>query len=175
MRAGEFTCPSLDAFTPDMLSPRDIAVDSHTTPTHLTVHLQTSKTDPFGAGVTLHLGSTGDILCPVAAVLGYLAIRPSSPGPLFLFNDGSVLSRPRLVQALHQALRAAGVDDSRFSGHSFRIGAATTAARVGLPDSLIITLGRWKSSTFARYIRTSWQDLSAVSAALATPHQMMPS
>ena len=142
MRAGEFTCPSVDALTLDMLSLRYIAVDSYTTPTHLTVLLKTSKTDLFGVGVTLHMGSTGDILCPMAVVLGLLAIRPSSPGPLFLFNDGSVLSWARLVQALHQALHAAGVGDSRFSKHSFRIGAATTPARMGLPDSLIRMLER---------------------------------
>ena len=65
MRAGEFTCPSQEAFTPDMLAPEDILLDSHTNPTHLAVHLKTSKTNPFGAGTTLHLGTTGDILCPV--------------------------------------------------------------------------------------------------------------
>ena len=174
LRAGEFTCPSQEAFTPDMLSPEHIAVDSHRAPTHMAVHLRTSKTDPFVAGTTLHLGFTGDTLCPVTAVLGYLAIHPPSPGPLLLFEDGSTLLRPRLVQALRQALHAAGVDDSQFSGHSFRIGAATTAARAGLPDSLIKTLGRWKSSTFTLYIRTPWQELSAVSAALASPHRSSP-
>ena len=169
MRSGEFTCPSLEAFSPDMLSPTDIAVDSHTAPSHLTVHLKRSKNDPFGAGTTLHLGTTGDILCPVAAILGYLALRPPAPGPLFVFGDGSPLSRPRLVQSLREVLRRAGVDVSGFSGHSFRIGAATTAARAGLSDSLIQTLGRWRSSAFMLYIRTPSQQLTAVSATLASP------
>lgn len=174
MRAGEFTCPSHEAFTPDMLSLQDLAVDSHSSPTHLAVHLKQSKTDPFGVGTTLHLGTTGDTLCPVVAMLGYLAIRPPSPGPLFIFCDGSTLSRTRLVQSLRQALSAAGVDDSKFSGHSFRIGAATTAAKVGLNDSLIKTLGRWKSSAFTLYIRTPWHQLSAVSAALVSTHSSPP-
>ena len=91
MRAGEFTCPSLESFNQGMLSPRDVSVDSHSAPTHLAVHLRQSKTDPFGAGSTLHLGATGDHLCPVVAMLAYLAIRPQSPGPLFLFQDGSTL------------------------------------------------------------------------------------
>ena len=83
---------------------------------------------------------------PVAATLGYLAIRPSLPGPLNLFQDNSPLSRPKLVKSLCHALIAAGIDDSNFNGHSFRIGAATAAARKGLCDSLIQTLGRSKSS-----------------------------
>ena len=79
MTAGEFTCPSHAAFTSDMLAPEDVAVNSHSSPTHTSVHLKRSKVDPFGAGTTIHFGATGDILCPVTAVLGYLAVRPPPP------------------------------------------------------------------------------------------------
>ena len=168
MRAGEFTCPSLQAFTPNMLAVRDIQVDSHSAPSHLSVLLRESKTDQFGAGMTIHLGATGDKLCPVVAMLGYLAIRPPSPGPLFIFKDGTSLSRQRLVQMLRQALQLAGISDTGFSGHSFRIGAATAAAQAGLNDSLIQTLGRWKSAAFNVYIRTPWQQIAAVSQSLAS-------
>ena len=75
-----------------MLSPADITVDSHMDPSCISVFLKRSKTDPFGAGLSVHVGWTGDQLCPVAAILAYLAIRPSSPGPLFVFQDGSSLS-----------------------------------------------------------------------------------
>ena len=47
-------------------------------------------------------------------------------GPYFVFRDGSVLSRERLVAQLRKNLSDAGVDSSKFAGHSFRIGAATT-------------------------------------------------
>ena len=83
LRAGEFTCPSLSAFSPGMLSREDVAVDSHANPSVMTVTLKHSKTDPFGAGVTIFLGKTGDILCPVSAMLGYLATATSTSGPLF--------------------------------------------------------------------------------------------
>ena len=57
--AGEFTCPSRRAYNSDMLSPRDISVDSHEQPTVVSVHLRRSKIDPFGDGVTIYLGRTG--------------------------------------------------------------------------------------------------------------------
>ena len=128
-------------------------------------HLRQSKTDQFGAGMTLYLGRTGDKLCPVAAVLAYLAIRPSSAGPLFICADGSTLSRPKLVRYLRQTLQVAGIDATLFSGHSFQIGVAT-AARQGLSDSLIQTFGRWKSSAFTSYIRIPPQNLASISSAL---------
>ena len=44
------------------------------------------------------------------------------------------------------ALARAGIDSSRYSGHSFRIGAATTAAQVGIGDATIKAMGRWSLS-----------------------------
>lgn len=71
------------------------------------------------------------------------------------------------LQGRFHPVDATGVDYSCFSRHSFRIGAATTAARMGVSDSLIWTLGRWKSSAFTSYIRTPWHRLTAVSSTLA--------
>ena len=96
LRAGEFTCPSTSAFTSRMLARADISVDSRENPSYLTVLLRQIKTDLFSNGVTIHLHRIDDVLCPVAVVLAYLAIRPPEPGPLFLFRNGSTLSRPRL-------------------------------------------------------------------------------
>ena len=46
-----------------------------------------------------------------------------------------------------------GLASKDYAGHSFRIGAATTAAHQGIHDSLIKTLGRWESAAYTRYIR----------------------
>ena len=84
----------------------------------------------------------GNVLCPVAAVLAYLAIRPQAPGPLFVFKDGSYLTREHLMAHLCVGLCQAGLEADRYSGHSFRIGAATTAAQAGVEDSFIKMLGQ---------------------------------
>jgi hypothetical protein len=70
-------------------------------------------------------------------MLGYLAYRPSDPGFLFLFQDGSTLSRPPPLSRAASALQIAGVTMVGYSGHSFWIGAATTVAQLGLSNSLI--------------------------------------
>ena len=70
-----------------------------------------------------------------------------------MFPDGQPLSRRRLVFKVCEALAAQGFDLSHFSGHSFRIGAATTAVEVGISDALIKHLGRWKSEAYSAYIR----------------------
>ena len=61
----------LKDFASDMLTPQDVAVDSHTTLFNIVIHVKRSKNDPFGVGAWLHLGATGQWLCPVAALLGY--------------------------------------------------------------------------------------------------------
>ena len=121
------------------------------------------------------LGSTlgeQDRLCPVSALLGYLVRHGQQPGPLFLFQDGSTLSKQRLLARVNAALACQGFDTMGISGHSFRVGAATTAARVGMEDSLIQTLGRWWSSAYLRYIHMSGQMLAPNLARLLTlsPH-----
>ena len=64
-------------------------------------------------------------------------------------------------------LAEAGLDVSGYSGHSFRIGAATSAAQAGLGDALIKTLGRWESAAYQRYIRTPRDTLAGISSQLA--------
>ena len=167
LRAGEFTCPSMDAYDPSMLSPGDIAMNNRANPTSLSVSLRHSKTDVFGAGVTLYVGATGGNMCPVAAILSYMAVRPDTPGQLFIYHNNRPLSRDDLVTAVRDSLSSLrGLEVSQFNGHSFRIGAATTAAQVGISDSLIQTLGRWKSSAFLSYIHTPQHQLTGVSRLL---------
>ena len=52
------------------------------------------------------------------------------------------LTKELLVQRVRQPLSNGGTNCSTYSGHSSRIGAATTAAACGIQDSFIKTLGK---------------------------------
>ena len=135
----------------------------------LRVTIKQSKTDPFRKGVDIFVGRTGTDICPVAAILSYLECRGSGPGPLFVFSSGRFLTRKRFVELVRAALSSAGVDQEKYCGHSFRIGAATTAAAKGVEDSIIKTLGRWESVAYLQYVRIPRNQLTSYSSLLGAP------
>ena len=145
---------------------KDVTVDNVIEPTVISLHLRQSKTDQFGKGADIHLGRTKQDVCPVTALLAYLALRGNAEGPLFQCKDGTALSKQEFVSKLRVALAELGINEKAYAGHSFRIGAATTAADVGLEDSTIKLLGRWESNAFQTYIRTPRTQLAALTARL---------
>ena len=168
LRSGEVTVSSSEEYDPEYhLSEGDVALDSQSVPSVVRVHIKASKTDPFRQGVYIYVGKTGNDLCPVAAVTAYLAVRGRAPGPFFHFATGSPLSRELLVKHVRVALAQTEVDVGKYSGHSFRIGAATTAAAAGLEDSLIKTLGRWQSSAYQLYLKIPRENLASISKKLS--------
>ena len=166
-RSGELFVPTLTAFDERVhLAWGDVAVDNQNNPSSLRVHLKRSKCDQFGRGVDVYVGRTGSCLCPVAAVLAYMVSRGPGPGPFFRLNPSTPLTKPRFVAAVREALLAVGVSPHLYAGHSFRIGAATSASRAGLQDSFIQAMGRWSSAAFLSYIRTPPEQLAAASRQL---------
>ncbi|KAG8541596.1 hypothetical protein GDO81_028645 [Engystomops pustulosus] len=104
------------------------------------------------SGVWLTVGSLGGPFCPVQLLRDYMARRPQAPS--FLCHiDGSPFTRFQFVSLYKRALASAGVPPSDFGTHSFRIGAATVADAAGLSDADIMSIGRWKSDCFKRYVR----------------------
>ena len=69
--------------------------------------------------------------------------------------------------AVQTALAEAGVAMKNYAGHIFCIGAATTAAAVGLEDSVIRLLGRWRSSYYNRYVQLPAAELAVFSRLLS--------
>ena len=132
------------------------------------LHIKASKTDPFRKGCTVTIGATATSTCPLRAVQSYVALRRGQPpSPAFVFEDGSYLTRQRLTTSLRELLLAAGLDPDHYASHSFRIGAATTAASAGLPDWQIQAMGRWSSDCYRRYIATPQATFIQASQRLA--------
>ena len=168
LRSGEMTVPSEQGYDAGShLSVGDISTDSLDTPTVLKVRLKASKTDQFRKGCDVFVGRTGSQVCPVTAVLAFMVDRGLRPGPLFLYQDGRPLTRPRFVAEVKCALARAGMDSRGYSGHSFRIGAATTASERGIGEAVIKRLGRWGSAAYQGYIQTPRVHLAGVSKLMA--------
>ena len=166
-RAGELTVPAECALDSKIhLTVTDVSFDSRCEPKLCCIRLKTSKTDPLRKGVDVFVGATGKDLCPVRAMVHYLSLRGTTPGFLFRYMNGKPLTKDKLVSKMRAILTNAGIDSSKYAGHSFRIGAATTAASRGLPDSTIKMLGRWKSDAYTAYVRTSREQLAMYSSRL---------
>ena len=131
--------------------------------TMVRLHLKWSKCDQFGTWQTslwARLGSSnGDpqVHC--------------SEGPLARGVLRAVTTQPALkpwfIEQLREVLTAVGLPRQQYAGHSFRIGAATTAAIARVENSTIQTLGRWHSSAYLQYIRLPSEWLARISAVLA--------
>ena len=141
-------------------------MENSSLPQVIRITIKQSKTGPFRNRVSLFLGRTSVDLCPVESLLDNLVVRGSKDGRLFIFKDGRPLTRQCLVTVLREVLQVAGMDQSKYSGHSFRIGAATTAAARGMEDSIIKTLGRWNSVAYLQYVKIPREQMASYSKIL---------
>ena len=134
------------------------------------INIKASKTDPFRQGCIIWLAPTNNVICPFTAMTQFLPHHPLKSGPLFTYNDGSFLTRRRTRRRLSTLLKQVipSQDQSQISTHSFRIGAATTAAAAGFPKWLIQQFGRWNSDCFRTYLRIPHTTLHHVASSLAT-------
>ena len=83
---------------------------------------------------------------------------------LCLSSRTKTLTRQVHVNMLRETLSEAG---KRFSGHSFRIGVATTVVARGHSETTIQTLRHRASVSFRKYIRIPRDQLAQMSRTLA--------
>ena len=98
----------------------------------------------------------------------YFLLAQLCPWPLFYFQSGVLLTRSSVTKLLRDSARSAGLPYRSLKGHSFRIGAASTAAAAGVPDWLIKVLGRWSSDCYQLYIRTPESVLLSATPRMAS-------
>ncbi|XP_061175615.1 uncharacterized protein LOC133184543 [Saccostrea echinata] len=167
LRCGEFTVNDINQ--DNLLCVEDVIMDRNYKA--YTITLKRSKTDPFRKGIQICLFQSDQTVCPVKSMLKYLNLRRKwyncvMSSALFTDESGNPLSRHFFITKLKQILKLLGLDDENFNGHSFRIGAATSAAGGQVEDHLIKTLGRWSSDCYTRYIRSDDQTLSRAQKAM---------
>ena len=118
--SSEFTVPT--QYDPNIQSSlSDVTLDQRHPPTIMYVYTS-----------SVYMGRTYKHICPVQAVISYLAMQDSYSGPIFMPLDGMMLTRAQILKICRHTnaiLRALG------------FGAATFAKQAGIADVLIKTLG----------------------------------
>ncbi|XP_006822086.1 uncharacterized protein LOC102804103 [Saccoglossus kowalevskii] len=162
LRVSEFTATSASTFDNDgTLLGSDVLLTDD-----LIVTIKASKTDPFRRGQVVTIAPTQSSICAVRAFRNYNPAALNAPA--FCFTNGKFLTRQAVTYHLRDLLLRAEVPNvSNYTSHSFRSGAATTAAEANLPDWLIKVLGRWRSDAYQLYITTPTDIIRKVPATLA--------
>ena len=168
LRVSEYTSSHVRQFDPlTTLCWTDVTISSSC----ITLLIKASKTDPFRQGTKIHLFRNNSHLCPFQALTYFISSHPTRSGPLFTWHDGRYLTRQGLASVLSKIKPQHLVS---MSSHSFRIGAATTAAAAGFPRWLIQALGRWTSNCYTQYIRIPHTTLQSVSLSLVANNPIPP-
>ncbi len=119
--------------------------------------IKQSKTDQTKKGHFIYIFKLQSPLSPYQTLLAFLHLRKSQSklpsDPLFTDDSNCPATRFWFQKHLKAVLHLSGTAAGNFSSHSFRIGAATTAAHKGLSQQQIQELGRWSSEAFKSYIR----------------------
>lgn len=116
--------------------------------------LRGTKTSDANKPVLIKIEESKNIhYCPVRALSAFFSLRGKHLGPFFTFENQCPITRSAFSFFLSKSVAWAGMNPMRYKTHSFRIGAATTAAMRGFNDVTIQRLGRWKSNAFKKYIR----------------------
>ncbi|XP_044132601.1 uncharacterized protein LOC122932036 [Bufo gargarizans] len=133
-------------------------------------HLQLphNKTRQVGPGHVVKFFQTTNAWCPVTVLDNLLlALSLHSPtDPLLPFPVGPLTSS-QFIKHIRILLTSVGLNPAQFSGHSFRIGAASAASKHGVPAHIIKHLGRWRSGCFVRYIPEPQAELVQAFSKLA--------
>lgn len=170
LRCSEFTYLGVHTFRPQF----DLGTESVSfypnlaRPQHMVVTLKSSKTDIARQGQSLVIARAPTPVCAVSAMQQFFRVAQPPPGPLFRFQSGRLLTRSVVICLLRDTARHAGLPYHSLKGHSFRIGAASTAAAAGLPDWLIKILGRWSSDCYQLYIQTPQRVLLSAAPRMAS-------
>jgi site-specific recombinase XerD len=127
------------------------------------IRIRRSKTDQQGHGrwIGIPYGERAET-CPVLALQRWLTESGITEGAVFrgMNRHGQLasvrLSKRAIADIIKRSAEAAGLDPSRYSGHSLRSGHCTSAARAGVPERIIMQQTGHRSERMVRhYIQQS--------------------
>lgn len=161
LRAAEFTVDMDSNFQSSLhLCLGDITIKQEFQgPIHMVVHVKQCKTDKRNNGTNVIIGCSEMETCALCCMAQFLPMRRQIHGndqtkPLFMFKNGAILTKSLLVKQTRVYVSLTGIGNvQRYTGHSFRVGGATSAAAVGMSDWEIKLMGRWTSNSYQRYIK----------------------
>lgn len=150
LRPGEMVYTRKEALR-NLVSMQNISFAMGPNGAELEIKFERFKHSRGPKAISLHAGRTA--LCPVLAVRNYITqVRGIQPGALFL-RDGRPVSRDFFATAFRKTLQRVGLDPSRYTPHSLRIGGTTHMARLGASDEQVRAAGRWASNAWRKYVR----------------------
>ena len=144
----------------------------------LVVHIVQPKTKWWLDEVLVPLfGAPDDTdFCPVRLWLDYVANADqpfSSGGPALRQADGSSLSRSFMIARTAALMAAAGIscvnpegENIEMRASSWRAGGVRSAIDAGVPESMVMALGRWKSAAWMHYLVQTPVDFCSASRSL---------
>jgi site-specific recombinase XerD len=138
----------------------DVA-DVEETADGLMVNIARSKTDQEGEGVRVGVPFGSDpAVCPVRSLRAWLTLAEITEGPIFrpVNRHGRIgpgrLSGRAVAEVVKRCAAAAGLDPSRYAGHSLRSGMITSAIEGGASEHRTMQHSRHRSlAVFRGYVR----------------------
>ena len=151
LRVSEIAVDGVQAKNTIPVQASDICMSDHS----CTLRIPASKTDQYGNSASLIFSQSSDpAICPVRRMTIFLQARPRFNGPLFCHFSGAPLTKYQFRAVLFKCLKFCNIK-AKITSHSFRIGSATLASSLSIPEEDIKRMGRWsnRGSTHKRYIR----------------------
>ena len=142
------------------LTPQDVAVDNRDCPTLVRIHLRSTQQDLSILARGGHVPRTDEQRSVSSGpLLAFMAVRRAGQGPLFVYVDGTPLTRDRLVETVQHILRRS-ILRTQLPDQRCHNGSAGRSA--GLSDEDAGAMG------VDRYVRTPRETLAAISAHLVS-------